>query len=72
MCIRDRAYSISKGGLITMTRNLANALSAWRIRVHVLNVGWTLSEGEDILQRSLGAAEDWAEHAGASLSLIHI
>ena len=60
------AYSISKGGLITMTRNLANALSAWRIRVHVLNVGWTLSEGEDILQRSLGAAEDWAEHAGAS------
>lgn len=60
------AYSTSKGGLITMTRNLANALSPWRIRVHVLNVGWTLSEGEDILQRSLGAAEDWAERAGAS------
>ncbi len=58
------AYSTSKGGLITMTRNLANALSPWRIRVHVLNVGWTLSEGEDILQRRLGAPDDWAERAG--------
>lgn len=60
------AYSTSKGGLVTMTRNLAYALSPWRIRVHVLNVGWTLSEGEAILQRDLGAPADWAERAGAN------
>ncbi|GAB4130196.1 MAG: SDR family oxidoreductase [Roseiflexaceae bacterium] len=62
-------YSASKGGLVTMSRNLANALDAWRIRVHVLNVGWTLSDGERVVQRSLGAPEDWAEQAGASKPL---
>lgn len=61
------AYSASKGGLVTLSRNLANALAMWRIRVHVLNVGWTLSDGEEIIQRQEGAPPDWAEQAGKRL-----
>lgn len=39
-------YSMSKGALMTMTRNLGDALGEDRIRVNQLNVGWTLTEGE--------------------------
>ena len=39
-------YSVSKGGLMTLTRNAASALNRYRIRVNQLNVGWTLTEGE--------------------------
>src|SRR5262245_4159793 len=61
------AYSASKGGLLTLSRNLANALGPWRIRVHVFNVGWTLTEGEEIVQREQGAPPDWAAQAGAKM-----
>lgn len=60
-------YSATKGGLMTLSRNLANALGQWRIRVHVLNVGWTLTEGENVVQRQQGEPEDWAERAGAAM-----
>jgi NAD(P)-dependent dehydrogenase (short-subunit alcohol dehydrogenase family) len=59
------AYSASKGGLMTLSRNLAGALGKWRVRVHVLNVGWTLTDGEKIVQQDQGAPPDWAERAGA-------
>jgi len=36
-------YSICKGGLMTLTRNLADAYGAEGIRVNQMNVGWTLS-----------------------------
>lgn len=58
------AYSTSKGALVTMSRNLAAAHRAEGIRVQVLNVGWTLSEGEHQLQLRLGNGSDWAERAG--------
>ena len=32
-------YSVSKGGLMTMTKNAAAALGRYRIRVNQLNVG---------------------------------
>lgn len=51
-------YSISKGGLMTMTRNLADALSHENIRVNQLNVGWTVTETERALQTSL-THENW-------------
>lgn len=57
-------YSATKGGLVTLSRNLAAALGPWRIRVHVLNVGWTLTEGELIVQKEQGQPDDWAEQAG--------
>ena len=56
------AYSISKGGLITMTRNLADAFGREHIRVNQLNVGWTLSENEIALKIREGMPEDWFEH----------
>jgi NAD(P)-dependent dehydrogenase (short-subunit alcohol dehydrogenase family) len=61
------AYSASKGGLLTLSRNLAGALGQWRIRVHIFNVGWVLTEGEVVVQREQERApEDWAERAGAT------
>ena len=32
-------YSVSKGGLMTLTRNAASTLSRYRIRVNQINVG---------------------------------
>ena len=56
-------YSVSKGGLMTMTKNAALALGRYRIRVNQLNVGWTLTEGEDAVQRSDGKGPDWLKEA---------
>jgi NAD(P)-dependent dehydrogenase (short-subunit alcohol dehydrogenase family) len=58
------AYATSKGALVTMSRNLAAAHRAEGIRVQVLNVGWTHSDGEHQLQVRLGNGEDWAVRAG--------
>src|SRR3954462_7301010 len=52
-------YSISKGGLMTMTKNAAVALGRYRIRVNQLNVGWTLTEGEERVQQADGKGPDW-------------
>lgn len=60
------AYAATKGGLMTLSRNTAAALAEWRIRVHVLNIGWTLTEGEIVVQRQQGQPEDWAETVGAN------
>ena len=56
-------YSVSKGGLMTMTRNAASALNRYRIRVNQLNVGWTLTEGEDVVQKKQGTRRDWLADA---------
>lgn len=58
-------YSVSKGALMTMTRNAAAALNRYRIRVNQLNVGWTLTEGEDRVQRDAGKPPDWIDQAVA-------
>ena len=52
-------YSMSKGALTTMTRNLADALSPERIRVNCLNVGWTFTANEDATQQKEGRAPGW-------------
>lgn len=52
-------YSMSKGALMTMTRNLGDALAEEGIRVNQLNVGWTLTDGEKVMQKQLGAPDDW-------------
>ena len=56
-------YSVSKGGLMTLTRNAASALNRYRIRVNQLNVGWTLTEGEDAVQKKQGTHADWLADA---------
>jgi NAD(P)-dependent dehydrogenase (short-subunit alcohol dehydrogenase family) len=58
-------YSVSKGGLMTLTRNAAQTLGPHRIRINQLNVGWTLTEGEDRVKREEeGQPDDWTEAAG--------
>jgi NAD(P)-dependent dehydrogenase (short-subunit alcohol dehydrogenase family) len=52
-------YSMCKGGLMTMTRNLADAHAAEGIRVNQLNVGWTLTPNEFALKMKEGLPEDW-------------
>ena len=47
-------YSVSKGGLMTLTRNAASTLNRHRIRVNQINVGWTLTEGEERVKRREG------------------
>jgi NAD(P)-dependent dehydrogenase (short-subunit alcohol dehydrogenase family) len=55
-------YSISKGGLMTMTRNLADALCYDRVRINQVNVGWTLTANEDKIMRAGGLPEGWWKH----------
>ena len=60
-------YSVSKGGLMTLTRNAAAALSRYRIRVNQINVGWTLTEGEERVKRvEEGRGQEWLQHAVAA------
>ncbi len=54
-------YSMSKGALTTMTRNLADALAPEGIRVNQLNPGWVLTETEIRTQKALGKPDDWYE-----------
>jgi NAD(P)-dependent dehydrogenase (short-subunit alcohol dehydrogenase family) len=53
------AYSMSKGALMTMTRNLADSLSHHMIRVNQLNVGWTSTDNEVKLKQKEGLGDDW-------------
>ena len=55
-------YSMSKGALMTMTRNLGDALCEDGIRVNQLNVGWVLTEGERAVQNNLGMPDNWMEN----------
>jgi NAD(P)-dependent dehydrogenase (short-subunit alcohol dehydrogenase family) len=61
------AYSVSKGGLMTLTRNAASLLNRDRIRVNQINVGWTLTEGERRVKREQeGKGEEWIAEAIAT------
>jgi NAD(P)-dependent dehydrogenase (short-subunit alcohol dehydrogenase family) len=59
-------YSVSKGGLMTLTRNAAATLNRYRIRVNQINVGWTLTEGEERVKREEEHDPDWLEKAIAT------
>jgi NAD(P)-dependent dehydrogenase (short-subunit alcohol dehydrogenase family) len=59
-------YAVSKGGLMTLTRNAAATLNRHRIRVNQIHVGWTLTEGEDRVKRDEGKGADWLADAAAT------
>ena len=44
-------YSTSKGGLITLTKNVANSLKKHKIRVNGVAPGWMETPGEDKIQK---------------------
>ena len=56
------AYSVAKGGLMTMTRNLSDALALDRVRVNQINPGWVLTPNEYALKIKEGLPADWPEH----------
>jgi NAD(P)-dependent dehydrogenase (short-subunit alcohol dehydrogenase family) len=60
------AYSASKAALNTLTRNVANTVRHDRVRVHAINLGWTVTPAEHQVQTQVHhLSEDWAEREGA-------
>ena len=55
------AYSISKGGMQTMTRNLANANGVHGVRVNQINPGWVLSDREYKDKIAQGLKPSWPQ-----------
>ena len=54
------AYSVSKGGLMTMTRNLGDTLMREHgVRVNQINPGWVLTENEAARKKEHGLKENW-------------
>lgn len=54
------AYSMSKGALMTLTRNLGDVLMReFGVRVNQINPGWVLTENETIKKQKDGLATDW-------------
>ena len=62
-------YSASKGALITLSKNLGNALKYDRVRVFCLNVGWTDTDGERATMKQLGLPDDILEKEGKRLPI---
>jgi len=58
-------YSISKGALQTMTRNLGDTLHRdYGVRVNQINPGWILTENEKKRKKDQGLPEDWPKMLG--------
>ncbi len=58
-------YSISKGALMTMTRNLGDTLHReYGVRVNQINPGWILTENERQRKQEQGLPEDWPKLLG--------
>jgi len=56
------AYSMTKGALMTMTRNLGDTLHRENgVRVNQINPGWVLTETERIRKREHGLPDNWYE-----------
>ena len=77
------AYSMSKGALMTMTRNLGDSLHRNNgVRVNQINPGWVLTEKEIDRKKEHGLKDNWYEDLPdvfapsgkiiLPLSLIHI
>lgn len=61
------AYSASKGALATLTKNVANAFAAKRIRCNGILIGWMDTPGESVTQQKFhGVSEDWLTQAEAA------
>ena len=61
------AYVGAKGALAAMTKNIAAAVARDRVRVNGLNLGWTVTPGERVVQTEThGRPPDWDQAVGAS------
>lgn len=58
------AYSSTKGAINALTKNTANSLRQFRIRVNAITLGWTDTPGEHHIQtKEDGRPENWLEIA---------
>jgi NAD(P)-dependent dehydrogenase (short-subunit alcohol dehydrogenase family) len=63
-------YAATKGALLTLTKNAANAHLKSRIRVNGIALGWIATEAEDRMQsQTLGHGPGWLAAAAAGLPL---
>jgi NAD(P)-dependent dehydrogenase (short-subunit alcohol dehydrogenase family) len=61
------AYSASKAALATLTKNVANAFAAKRIRCNGIMLGWMDTPGEHIVQQRFhGQSDTWLAEAEAA------
>lgn len=61
-------YSVSKWGLITLTKNAANSLKKNKIRVNGVAPGWMDTPGEHKIQKEFhNASDNWLEEAEKKL-----
>lgn len=63
------AYSVSKGGLLTLTKNLAREHAKDGVRVNWVTVGWVLTPGEKVMRRLDGQSEDEVIEEGKLMPL---
>jgi len=63
------AYSCSKGGLLTLTRNLAAAHGREGIRVNCVDPGWVITDKEIEVQALEGHDAEWIARTGKSRPL---
>lgn len=53
-------YSVSKGALMTLTRNLGDVLHRkYGVRVNQINPGWVLTDKEVVRKKEHGLPDDW-------------
>jgi NAD(P)-dependent dehydrogenase (short-subunit alcohol dehydrogenase family) len=63
-------YVAAKSGLAGATRNAAHAHRWDRIRINGVNIGWTATDAEGVIQRAAhGASDDWLARADASVPM---
>ena len=57
------AYSMSKGALTTLTRNLGDTLmQKHKVRVNQINPGWVITANEVEKKQEHGLPPDWVDH----------
>ncbi len=60
------AYSVAKGGLLTLTRNVAAAYSQQGIRANYVIPGWVLTDKERVVQSLEGHDAAWLDAQAAN------
>ena len=62
------AYSSSKAALAIMIKNVANSVSGHQIRINGVNLGWTDTPAETVLQKKFhNADDDWLKKKEAEV-----
>jgi len=62
-------YAASKAGIVTASKNMANALKYARVRVHCIKPGWIDTEGERSMMKKLGHPDDFLDQEGRRFPL---